>query len=247
MHDRLIIADRRDFTDIIHPVPTGTAGDLQDLRVVQRAYLRPVEFPQFGKNDAPDRQGDSHADGIRRHDHIALAGGVFINLRPAGFRRKAAVDHGRFHAPLLQRTGDPEDAAAGKGDDRVRRTDFGQGLQRADRHQRREPLMPDDLIIRTDRAEHVQDQFLAFLCRKEVAIKNSEYAGAVSPVKAAYDQLYEDYTTDEEMFEGTQAGWKEMFIETMFPSAETLNRCGVMKDFEPSVYENVSRMWARLQ
>lgn len=90
-------------------------------------------------------------------------------------------------------------------------------------------------------------EFLAFLCRKEVAIKNSEYAGAVSPVKAAYDQLYEDYTTDEEMFEGTQAGWKEMFIETMFPSAETLNRCGVMKDFEPSVYENVSRMWARLQ
>lgn len=88
--------------------------------------------------------------------------------------------------------------------------------------------------------------FLAFLCQKDIAIKNSEYAGAVSPVKAAYDQLYEDYTTDEEMFEGTQAGWKEMFIETMFPSAETLNRCGVMKDFG-NRESAVANMWAKLQ
>ena len=90
-------------------------------------------------------------------------------------------------------------------------------------------------------------EFLAYLCRKDVAIANSEYAGCISPVKAAYDELYETYTTDEEMFEGTSEAWKEMFLETMFPSAETLNRCGVMKDFAPADYENVSRMWARMQ
>ena len=91
------------------------------------------------------------------------------------------------------------------------------------------------------------NEFLAFLCRKDIALLNSKYAGAISPVKAAYDELYETYKTDDEMFEGTQPGWKEMFIETMFPSAETLNRCGVMKDFDAADYENISRMWSRLQ
>ena len=73
--------------------------------------------------------------------------------------------------------------------------------------------------------------FMAFLCTKAIAVKNSEYAGAISPVAEAYDELFDYYDEDEDgMFEGTEAGWKEMFIETMFPSAETLNRCGVMKE-----------------
>ena len=73
--------------------------------------------------------------------------------------------------------------------------------------------------------------FLKFICEKDNAISNSEEAGAISPVAAAYDELYESYTEDEDMFEGTAEGWKEMFMDMMFPSAETLNRCGVMKDF----------------
>ena len=88
--------------------------------------------------------------------------------------------------------------------------------------------------------------FLAYLCQKDVAIANSEYAGCISPVKEAYDELYEAYTTDEEMFEGTAEGWKEMFIETMFPSVETLNRCGVMKDLGDGKTA-VNKMWANLQ
>ena len=88
--------------------------------------------------------------------------------------------------------------------------------------------------------------FLAFLCQKDVAIANSEYAGCISPVKAAYDELYEQYTTDDEMFEGTGDEWRAMFIETMFPSAETLNRCGVMKDLGEGKTA-VNKMWANLQ
>ena len=52
--------------------------------------------------------------------------------------------------------------------------------------------------------------------------------------------------TDEELYEGTRAGWKEMFLETMFPSADTLNRCGVMKDFGDGK-NAVTNMWAAIQ
>ncbi len=72
--------------------------------------------------------------------------------------------------------------------------------------------------------------FLAFLCTKDIAIKNSEYAGSISPVAAAYDSLKEDYESDDEFFDGTEDGWKEMYLDMMFPSQETLNRCGIMKD-----------------
>ncbi len=74
-----------------------------------------------------------------------------------------------------------------------------------------------------------------------------EYAGCLSPVAAAYDELYEGYETDEDgMFEGTPEGWKEMFMETMFPSAATLNRCGVMKDFGAG-RTAVTEMWGNIQ
>lgn len=82
--------------------------------------------------------------------------------------------------------------------------------------------------------------FLEYLCTKEVALMNSEYIGAVSPVKLAYDELYEQYNaagySNEEKdkdspFFNTSAEWKAMFIDMMFPSDETLNRCGMMRDY----------------
>lgn len=88
--------------------------------------------------------------------------------------------------------------------------------------------------------------FLKFLCTKDIAVKNSEYAGCISPVAAAYDELEAYYDEDEDgIFDGTPAGWKEMFMETMFPSAETLNRCGVMKDFGSGNSE-VVKMWGNI-
>ncbi len=88
--------------------------------------------------------------------------------------------------------------------------------------------------------------FLKFLCLKDTAIANSEYAGAISPVAAAYDELYESYNEDDEMFEGTREGWKEMFLDMMFPSKETLDRCGIMKDFGDGK-TGVSNMWSSIQ
>ena len=92
--------------------------------------------------------------------------------------------------------------------------------------------------------ETAANYFLKYICTKDVAIKNSKYAGAISPVKKAYDELKEGYETDKDgMFDDTPDGWKEMFLETMFPSAETLNRCGVMKDFGDAK-ETIGKMFA---
>ena len=89
--------------------------------------------------------------------------------------------------------------------------------------------------------------FLQFICQKDIAVQNSEYAGAISPVAAAYEELFTYYTEDEEgIFENTSPEWKAMFIETMFPSQNTLNRCGVMKDFG-SGKSAVTDMWANVQ
>ena len=88
--------------------------------------------------------------------------------------------------------------------------------------------------------------FLKYLCEKDVAIKNSEYSGTISVVKEAYDALYEEYTDEEnEMLEGVDPAWREMFIETMFPSVETLNRCGMMRDFKTGK-DDVVAMWGAI-
>ena len=89
--------------------------------------------------------------------------------------------------------------------------------------------------------------FLKFLCTTEIAVANSEYAGCISPVAEAYDELKAYYEDDEDgIFEDTVEGWKEMFIETMFPSSEALNRCGVMKDFGSGLTAVVN-MWGNVQ
>ena len=97
------------------------------------------------------------------------------------------------------------------------------------------------LAVNTEAANY----FLKYVSLPEVAIVNSEWAGAISPVTQAYDTLYQKYINNEGgIFDGTPAGWKEMFIETMFPSAETLNRCGVMKDFGDRKNYINNEIWA---
>ena len=94
--------------------------------------------------------------------------------------------------------------------------------------------------------EKAANYFLKYLCEKDVAVANSEYAGAISPVAAAYDELYDGYVEDEDgMFDGVSDEWKDMFLETMFPSAATLARCGVMKDIKTGK-DDLIQMWAGL-
>ena len=78
--------------------------------------------------------------------------------------------------------------------------------------------------------------FLQFLCTKAAAIANSLYCGAISPVKSAYTQLKSDYeamdlASEDSVFKGTSAEWKQMYIDMLFPPASVLNRCGQMHDY----------------
>ena len=92
--------------------------------------------------------------------------------------------------------------------------------------------------------------FLEFLCTKEIALRNSYYAGAVSPVAEAYDALYEEYSSDETLGEGAAAGeeaaWREMYLDMMFPSAETLERRGTMRDYGDRDAD-ISVQWANVR
>lgn len=97
--------------------------------------------------------------------------------------------------------------------------------------------------------ESAANLFLQYLCLKDVAIQNSYYVGAISPVSEAYNELYDEYSEDDEFFEGTAEAkdgwwsWKDMYLDMVFPSEETLARCGVMKNFK-SNNSKVNRMFA---
>ena len=109
-----------------------------------------------------------------------------------------------------------------------------------------------DCFVISKYAKNVEaaNYFLEFLCTKKIALRNSEYAGAISPVTAAYDELKAEYEADETLGEGAAAGeeaaWKAMYLDMMFPSAETLDRCGTMRDFG-SRDADISVKWANVR
>ncbi len=89
------------------------------------------------------------------------------------------------------------------------------------------------VISKYAKNEDAAQYFLKYLCLKDVAVENSEYAGAISVVSDAYDELKREYENDDEIAQGAAdpEAWKAMYIETLFPSAQTLQRCGTMIDF----------------
>ena len=109
-----------------------------------------------------------------------------------------------------------------------------------------------DCFVISKYAKNVEaaNYFLEFLCTKKIALRNSEYAGAISPVTAAYDELKAEYEEDETLGTGAAAGeeaaWKAMYLDMMFPSAETLSRCGTMRDFG-SRDADISVKWANVR
>lgn len=88
------------------------------------------------------------------------------------------------------------------------------------------------------------NMFMKFLCQEHIAVANSWYSGSISPVTAAYDSLYEEYCADESLYE-SEEGWRDMFIDMMFPSSETLARCGVMQDYAERE-RAVATMWSQV-
>ncbi|MDR2202543.1 MAG: extracellular solute-binding protein [Clostridiales bacterium] len=86
--------------------------------------------------------------------------------------------------------------------------------------------------------------FLKFLLGDEISILNSEYAGAPGANRAAMAELKASLEEDGDgYFEGKSAEFKAMYLDMMFPSHETLQRCAVMGDFG-DLADEVSLMWS---
>jgi len=74
--------------------------------------------------------------------------------------------------------------------------------------------------------------FIKYLMEKENSIANAEYAGAPAANQKAMEELKASLEKDDDgFFAGTPSGFKAMYIEMMFPSEKTLERCAIMGDF----------------
>ncbi|MCH5164411.1 MAG: extracellular solute-binding protein [Clostridiales bacterium] len=102
-----------------------------------------------------------------------------------------------------------------------------------------------DTFCITKYAKNVEaaQYFLEFICQKEIAMRNSIYAGAVSPVKAAYQQLLDDYTYAFELDADADEEWVAMYMDMLFPSNETLARCATMRYYGDEADAKVSNLW----
>ncbi len=103
------------------------------------------------------------------------------------------------------------------------------------------------VIPKYARNEEAANCFLQYLCEKEVAEKNMDWLGSSIAVKSAMhskkDQLEADDGTDEEsLFFDAPDGFKEMYLEMVFPPDEVLRRCAIMRDFGKFNFE-LDGMW----
>lgn len=87
------------------------------------------------------------------------------------------------------------------------------------------------------------NMFLQYMCEKDIAYQCMDYVGSTTAVNSAFEQYKADVILDEDgFFDGAYEGFKEMYVDMMFPSEETLKRCAIMKDFG-EYNEALDEMW----
>ncbi len=95
------------------------------------------------------------------------------------------------------------------------------------------------VIPKTAKNKDAANKWIEFTMDPEIARLNAEYAGSPSANAGAMEELEDEYRA---IFEANEANgffnkaddparFFAMFMEARFPSAETLERCAVMKDF----------------
>ncbi len=85
--------------------------------------------------------------------------------------------------------------------------------------------------------------FIEYLSETDIGYECMDYAGATTAVKAAAEEYKAMLEEDEDgFFEGTYEGFREMYMEMMFPSDETLKRCAIMKDYG-EYNQKLDEMW----
>lgn len=74
--------------------------------------------------------------------------------------------------------------------------------------------------------------FLKFINTHEYASKNFDYLGTSVAVKSVMDEAQAALIEDADgFFDGKYDGFKQMYIDMLFPSETVLDRCAVMRDF----------------
>lgn len=85
--------------------------------------------------------------------------------------------------------------------------------------------------------------FLKFINTYEYAMINFEWMGSNMALKSVMEDAKEAILEDDEFEDGYYEGYKDMYIEMMFPSEETLSRCAVMRDFGLKGNTALDSMW----
>ncbi len=87
--------------------------------------------------------------------------------------------------------------------------------------------------------------FLKYICQADVAKQNMDWLGTSVAVKAAMDAAKVEL--QEEIFDGAVEGFKEMYLEMVFPSEQTLKRCKIMRDFGEDMSAALDEMWTEVR
>lgn len=95
--------------------------------------------------------------------------------------------------------------------------------------------------------------FMRYLMEYDTAEANMIFSGSSSPVTAVADAYKKELTAEYESGEGFFAESKHpekfynMYMEMMFPSADTLSRCAIMKDFGVTKAADLAEMWENVK
>ena len=86
--------------------------------------------------------------------------------------------------------------------------------------------------------------FLKFINTYDYAYTNFDYLGSSIAVVDVMEDAKAYYEEDEEgFFDDYYDGFKEMYIEMLFPSDEVLSRCAIMRDFGLKRNTDLDSMW----
>lgn len=78
--------------------------------------------------------------------------------------------------------------------------------------------------------EKAANYFLKYLCQTDVALLNTKYVGSSTPIVTTAD-MHKAELSINGFFDGTKEGFKQMYLDMMFPPKIVLDRCAIMSDF----------------
>ncbi|MDE7463576.1 MAG: extracellular solute-binding protein [Clostridiales bacterium] len=85
--------------------------------------------------------------------------------------------------------------------------------------------------------------FLKFINTHEYAKINFEWMGSSMALKSVMDEAKQELEEDDEFFEDFYPEFKDMYIDTLFPTDEVLSRCEVMRDCGVKKSVDLASMW----